>query len=73
MTKFEYAQLIGYRAVQISAGMQPTISPECYDLTIDQPSDIAIKELNNLTIPLKIKRTTKNGEVELDPNEMRLL
>lgn len=69
LTKYEYSKLIGERSLQISAGSIPMIPHEMYEQS-DQPSDIAIKEFNCGVIPLKLKRTTTTGEIELDPNKM---
>jgi len=69
MTKYEYTQLIGYRALQITCGDTPRIDTK----GMMEPLDIAIQELHQIVIPLSVKRTLLNGKVEVfNVNEMNI-
>ncbi|MDD5022566.1 MAG: DNA-directed RNA polymerase subunit K [Candidatus ainarchaeum sp.] len=51
LSKYEFARLIGARALQLSLGAPPTIKIQ--DSTID-PLNIARKEFEEKTIPLSV-------------------
>jgi DNA-directed RNA polymerase I, II, and III subunit RPABC2 len=60
MTKFERAQIIGTRTEQIARGAQPTIEVP----PGSSVRDIAVAELAQKKIPLKIQRQLPNGSIE---------
>ena len=63
MTKFEKTRVLGQRAEQIARG-----APTEVDVgNMSDPLDIAIKELKEKKIPLKIKRIYPNGEIKEIP------
>ena len=53
LTRYERARIVGARALQISLGapILVEISEQCYD-----PIEIAMKELENDTVPMEIIR-----------------
>ena len=60
LTKYEKARIIGKRAMQLSKG-----SPPLVDVSgIENPVDIAIKELKERKIPFIIRRPLPNGSYE---------
>lgn len=61
MTKFEYAHIIGSRVLQLINGYSPCIETN----GMMDPQEIAIQELHQRKIPLRIKRTLPGGEVEI--------
>ena len=67
MTHFEYAKVIGVRAIQLAANHQPQVELDgCYD-----PIKIAIKELQAGRVKLIIRRTLPDGSKEdWNVNEM---
>ncbi|MEA1908156.1 MAG: DNA-directed RNA polymerase subunit K [Euryarchaeota archaeon] len=50
-TRYEYARIIGARALQISLGAPALITPDT-----GEPIDIAIRELDADLIPITVKR-----------------
>jgi len=60
LTKFEKTRVLGQRAEQIARGA-PTEVDVC---GMSEPLDIAMKELKEKKIPLKIKRIYPNGEIK---------
>ncbi len=50
-TRYEYARIIGARALQISLGAPAMITPDT-----GEPIDIAIRELEADLIPITVKR-----------------
>ena len=63
LTKFEKTRVLGQRAEQIARG-----APTEVDVRgMSDPLDIAIKELKEKKIPLKIKRIYPNGEIKEIP------
>ncbi len=61
MTKYEYTQLIGLRALQLSQGDPPRIEINgMVDIY-----EIAREELCQRKTPLSIKRTLLNGRIEV--------
>ena len=67
LTKYEKVRLLGDRAKQISDGSKRMIKPE----NITSAMDIAIAELKNRVIPMKIIRPMPDGRVEIwDVNEL---
>lgn len=69
MTKYEYANLLGRRALQITGGASPCVDAK----GMMEPLEIAKKELLERKIPLNIIRTLPNGEVEVwNPNKMNI-
>jgi DNA-directed RNA polymerase subunit K len=50
-TRYEYARIIGARALQISLGAPALITPDT-----GEPIDIAIRELEADLIPITVKR-----------------
>jgi len=60
LTRFEKARIIGKRAMQISKGAHPLVEVG----NLENPVDIALKELRERKIPYIIRRTLPNGMVE---------
>lgn len=60
LTKFEKARIIGKRAMQISKGAPPLVNVD----KLENPVDIALKELQERKIPYIIRRALPNGVVE---------
>ena len=61
MTKYEYAKILGLRALQLSQGDPPRIETGgMVDI-----HEIAREELRQRKIPLSIKRDLLNGKVEI--------
>jgi DNA-directed RNA polymerases I, II, and III subunit RPABC2 len=58
MSKYEKAKIIGSRMEQLGRGAKPTIDIK----GMTNIRDIAVKELEEKTIPFKIVRTKPNGE-----------
>lgn len=58
LTKYERTRIIGQRAMQISNGAKPKVKTE----NMDDPVEIAEKELEHGLCPIKIIRTLPNGE-----------
>ena len=61
LSKYERTRVVGERAIQISMGAPPLV--EVGDL--ENPVDIAEKELREKKIPYIIKRVLPNGLIEL--------
>ena len=61
LTKYEKARIIGIRIAQLENGSQPfvTIYKE------DTLEDIALRELSENKLPLKIRRPLPNGKYEI--------
>lgn len=60
LTRFEKARIVGMRATQISKGAPPLV-----DVTnLENPIDIALKELKEKKIPYIIRRSLPNGLIE---------
>ena len=60
ITKYEKAKIIGFRAQQLSKGAEPSIQiGNEYN-----PYNIALMELEQNKLPLMIKRTLPNGNIE---------
>lgn len=53
-TRFEYARIVGARALQISMG-----APILIDTKSDDPIDIALEEIQEDLVPIVIKKVTK--------------
>lgn len=62
LTKYEYVNILGTRAQQISRGAKIFVTIE--GMKNITPVDIAKKEMAEGKIPLKIKRTIPNGNIE---------
>lgn len=60
MTKFEKTRIIGQRADQISKGAKPLVNID----GMNDPLEIAEKELKEYKIPLKIRRQYPNGDIK---------
>ena len=60
LTKYEKARIIGKRAMQISKGSPPLVEVG----TLENPIDIALKELTERKIPFIIRRPLPNGTYE---------
>jgi len=60
LTKYEKARVIGKRAMQISKGSPPLVDVG----TLENPIDIALKELRERKIPFIIRRPLPNGDYE---------
>lgn len=60
LTKYEKARIIGKRAMQISKGSPPLVEVG----TLENPIDIALKELSERKIPFIIRRPLPNGTYE---------
>lgn len=69
MTKYELAALIGFRAQQIAEGAQPYV--EVGQLT--DPSEIALKELNEGKLPFIIERPLPSSKIGKFTYEIRTL
>ena len=68
--EYEQATLIGVRREQIANGCHPLVKPAPYDT----PFDIAVKELLEKKIPLKVVRELPNGNKEIwDINELEIV
>ena len=61
MTRYEYAKLVGCRALLIKEGDPPKV--ECEGMY--NPIEIAKKEIHERVIPLAIKRRLPNGREEI--------
>lgn len=58
ITRFEKARIVGARALQISMGAPMIVAvDEGYSSTID----IALKEFEDVLLPITIRRTLPNG------------
>jgi DNA-directed RNA polymerase I, II, and III subunit RPABC2 len=60
LTKYEKARVIGKRAMQISKGSPPLVEVG----NLENPIDIALKELKERKIPFIIRRPLPNGSYE---------
>ena len=60
LTKYEEARIIGKRAMQISKGAYPLVDVG----NLENPVDIALKELREKKIPYIIRRPLPNGTYE---------
>jgi len=60
LTKYEKARIIGKRAMQISKGSPPLVEVG----NLENPIDIALKELKERKIPFIIRRPLPNGDYE---------
>jgi len=60
LTKYEKARIVGKRAMQISKGAPPLVEVG----TLENPIDIALKELKEKKIPFIIRRPLPNGTYE---------
>lgn len=60
LTKYEKARIVGKRAMQISKGAPPLVEVG----NLENPVDIALKELSERKIPYIIRRTLPNGMIE---------
>jgi len=60
LTKYEKARIIGKRAMQISKGAPPLVEVG----NLENPVDIALKELKERKIPYIIRRPLPNGVIE---------
>ena len=70
MTRFEYAKLLTYRAIQISNGEPPLIDVG----NMYCPIEVAKKELEECNLPLVIVRTLQDGTKEYwHPHEMEII
>lgn len=61
LSKYERTRVVGERAIQISMGAPPLVEVG----NLDNPVDIAEKELREKKIPYIIKRVLPNGLIEL--------
>jgi len=60
LTRFEKARIIGKRAMQISKGAPPLVEVG----NLENPVDIALKELKERKMPFIIRRMLPNGTIE---------
>ena len=60
LTKFEKARILGIRARQLSKGAIPLVNTD----NLDNPEDIARKELMERKLPFIIRRPLPNGKFE---------
>jgi len=60
LTKYEKARVIGKRAMQLSKGAPPLVEVG----NLENPIDIALKELKERKIPFIIRRGLPNGSFE---------
>lgn len=69
LSKYERTRIVGERAIQISMGAPPLVEVG----NLENPADIAEKELREKKIPYIIKRVLPNGIVELwSVDELRI-
>jgi DNA-directed RNA polymerase I, II, and III subunit RPABC2 len=61
LSKYERTRVVGERAIQISMGAPPLVEVG----NLENPVDIAEKELREKKIPYIIKRVLPNGLIEL--------
>jgi DNA-directed RNA polymerase I, II, and III subunit RPABC2 len=61
LSKYERTRVVGERAIQISMGAPPLVEVG----NLENPVDIAEKELRDKKIPYIIKRVLPNGLIEL--------
>jgi DNA-directed RNA polymerase subunit K/omega len=61
LSKYERTRVVGERAIQISMGSPPLVEVG----NLENPVDIAEKELREKKIPYIIKRVLPNGLIEL--------
>ena len=61
LSKYEKTRVVGERAIQISMGSPPLVEVG----NLENPVDIAEKELREKKIPYIIKRVLPNGLIEL--------
>ena len=60
LTRFEKARIVGKRAEQLSKGAPPLVDVG----NLENPVDIALKELKERKIPYIIRRALPNGVIE---------
>ncbi len=65
LTRFEYARIVGARALQLSMGAMPLI--DVSKLPSKDPVIIAEEELKRGILPITICRRLPNGEYQLIP------
>ncbi len=69
LSKYERTRIVGERAIQISMGAHPLVEVG----NLENPVDIAEKELREKKIPYIIKRVLPNGLIELwSVDELRI-
>ena len=69
LSKYERTRVVGERAIQISMGAPPLVEVG----KLENPVDIAEKELREKKIPYIIKRVLPNGLIELwSVDELRI-
>jgi DNA-directed RNA polymerase I, II, and III subunit RPABC2 len=69
LSKYEKTRVVGERAIQISMGAPPLVEVG----NLENPVDIAEKELREKKIPYIIKRVLPNGLIELwSVDELRI-
>jgi len=69
LSKYERTRVVGERAIQISMGAPPLVEVG----NLENPVDIAEKELREKKIPYIIKRVLPNGLIELwNVDELRI-
>jgi DNA-directed RNA polymerase I, II, and III subunit RPABC2 len=69
LSKYERTRVVGERAIQISMGAPPLVEVG----NLENPVDIAEKELREKKIPYIIKRILPNGLIELwSVDELRI-
>ena len=69
LSKYERTRVVGERAIQISMGAPPLVEVG----NLENPVDIAEKELREKKIPYIIKRVLPNGLIELwSVDELRI-
>ena len=69
LSKYERTRVVGERAIQISMGAPPLVEVGI----LENPVDIAEKELREKKIPYIIKRVLPNGLIELwSVDELRI-
>jgi DNA-directed RNA polymerase I, II, and III subunit RPABC2 len=69
LTRFERAKIVGSRSLQISLGAPAFIK---IPKDINDPIQVAIKELTTGSVPLSIRRTYPNGNSQNIPIEKLL-
>ena len=69
LSKYERTRVVGERAIQISMGAPPLVEVG----NLENPVDIAEKELREKKVPYIIKRVLPNGLIELwSVDELRI-
>lgn len=62
LSKYEKTKIIGFRMEQLARGAEPYV--EIHDRQFE-PSEIAMRELQERKLPFMVRRTLPNGQTEI--------